>query len=150
MAEFSPTRTHATWKPRVSKAHLPYYRCSECGAIIQGIDGNVEITYTNDGERSLVFEPPYGHVDFTPSCCGKPMEKLELIPASEVEDRFKLTYEILGGMNNNCIEVNWRSVDSRWPTKTRSLTATKTLACSARSAASASSRFTPMLRIWAW
>ena len=72
MAEFSPTRTHATWKPRVSSAH----------------------------------------------CCGKPMERIELVDAADVEDRFKLTYQILGGMNNNCINVNWRSIDStckpRW------------------------------------
>ena len=95
MAEFSPTRTHATWKPRVSSAHLPYYRCSECGAILAGIDGNVEITCTNDGERSLLFEPPYGHVDFKPNCCGKPMERIELVDAADVEDRFKLTYQIL-------------------------------------------------------
>ena len=118
MAEFSPTRTHATWKPRVSSAHLPYYRCSECGAVLAGIDGNVEITCTNDGERSLLFEPPYGHVDFKPNCCGKPMERIELVNAADVEDRFKLTYQILGGMNNNCINVNWRSIDStckpRW------------------------------------
>lgn len=118
MAEFSPTRTHATWKPRVSSAHLPYYRCSECGAILTGIDGDVEITCTNDGERSLLFEPPYGHVDFKPNCCGKPMERIELVDAADVEDRFKLTYQILGGMNNNCINVNWRSIDStckpRW------------------------------------
>ncbi|MEI3324217.1 MAG: hypothetical protein V8R44_02700 [Eggerthellaceae bacterium] len=52
------------------------------------------------------------------SCCGKPMERIELVDAADVEDRFKLTYQILGGMNNNCINVNWRSIDStckpRW------------------------------------
>lgn len=118
MAEYSPTRTHATWKPRVTAAHVPYYRCSECGAVIQGIDGAVDNSMTNDGERSLIFEPSYAHTEFSPSCCGKPMEHLEAIPAEEVEDRFKVNYQIMGGMNNNCIKVDWRSIDAeckpRW------------------------------------
>ncbi len=118
MAEYSVTRTHATWKPRVSAAHVPYYRCSECGAVVGGIDGAVDITMTNDGERSLIFEPPYAHASFQLSCCGKPMEALELIPAESVEDRFKLNYQICGGMNSNAIKVDWRSIDAscklRW------------------------------------
>lgn len=118
MAEYSPTRTHATWKPRVTAAHVPYYRCSECCAVVRGVDGSVDITMTNDGERSLIFEPPYAHVDFQLSCCGKPMEQLELIPAADVEDRFKVNYQILGGMNNNAVKIEWRSIDAeckpRW------------------------------------
>lgn len=118
MAEYSPTRTHATWKPRVTAAHVPYYRCSECGAVVRGVDGSVDITTTNDGERSLIFEPPYAHVDFQLSCCGKPMEQLEFVPAADVEDRFKFNYQILGGMNNNAIKIEWRSIDAeckpRW------------------------------------
>lgn len=118
MAEFSPTRTHATWKPRVTAGHFPYYRCSECGAVVGGMDGTCDITMTNDGERSLIFEPPYAHVEFHPTCCGKPMEKLELIPAADVTDRFSMTYQIMGGMNNNCVKIEWKSPDStcrpRW------------------------------------
>ncbi len=118
MAEFSPTRTHATWKPRITAAHVPYYRCSECGTIVGGIDGAVDITMTNDGERSLIFEPPYAHVQFQMTCCSKPMELVEPIPAAEVADRFKLDYQILGGMNNNAVKVEWRSIDAtcrpRW------------------------------------
>lgn len=111
MAEYSVTRTHATWKPRISAAHVPYYRCSECGAIISGVDGAVDISMTNDGERSLIFEPPYAHVSFQVSCCGKPMDKLEPIPAEDVADRFKLNYQICGGLNNNAIKVDWRCID---------------------------------------
>lgn len=118
MAEYSVTRTHATWKPRVSAAHVPYYRCAECGAVVGGIDGAVDITMTNDGERSLIFEPPYAHVSLQLSCCGKPMELLEPIPAEDVEDRFKFNYQICGGLNNNAIKVEWRSIDAscalRW------------------------------------
>ncbi len=46
------------------------------------------------------------------------MEQLQPITAAEVEDRFKLNYQIMGGLNNNCVKIDWRSVDStckpRW------------------------------------
>ena len=51
MAEFSPTRTHATWKPRVTPVPVPYFRCQECGTVLQGVDGDVEITMS-DNHRS--------------------------------------------------------------------------------------------------
>lgn len=35
MADFSPTRTHATWKPRVTAAHVPFFRCKTCGHVSQ-------------------------------------------------------------------------------------------------------------------
>lgn len=111
MGEFSPTRTHSTWKPRVNAAHVPYFRCPACGAILGGIDGNVELTLTNDGERSLIIEPPYAHVEFNPVCCGKPMERLEPIPAEDVTDKFKLNYQIVGGLNNNALNITWNSKD---------------------------------------
>lgn len=118
MAEFSATRTHATWKPRVTESHIPYYHCPECGAVMAGIDCSAGNELVNDGERSLIFEPAYSKFDMQISCCGKPMERLEPIPSEEVEDRFKLNYQIVGGMNNNALKVDWRSVDStckpRW------------------------------------
>ena len=112
MAEYSPTRTHATWKPRVTSAHIPYFHCTECGAVVQGIDGAVDNQLINDGERSLILMPSYAHVEYQLTCCGKPMEQLQPITAAEVEDRFKLNYQIMGGLNNNCVKIDWRSVDS--------------------------------------
>lgn len=118
MAEYSPTRTHATWKPRVTAAHVPYFHCTECGAVVQGLDGAIDNSMTNDGERSLIFEPSYAHVEYHLTCCGKPMEQLTPIPAVDVADRIKINYQIMGGMNNNCVKVDWRSLDSackpRW------------------------------------
>lgn len=118
MAEYSPTRTHATWKPRVTAAHVPYFHCTECGAVVQGLDGAIDNSMTNDGERSLIFEPSYAHVEYHLTCCGKTMEQLTPIPAVDVADRFKINYQIMGGMNNNCVKVDWRSLDSackpRW------------------------------------
>lgn len=118
MAEFSVTRTHATWKPRVTAHSVPFYHCTECGAVVQGVDCADGNTLINDGERSLIFEPAYTHEHITLSCCGKPMELLEAQPASTVGDRFKVDYEICGGMNNNAVRVEWRSLDAtctpRW------------------------------------
>lgn len=118
MGEYSPTRTHASWKPRVSDAHVPYFRCSECGTIVSAIDGPQANDLINDGERSLINVPAYANNEFHPECCGKPMERLNLIPAEDVEDKIVLKYTILGGMNNNAIEVTWNSKDTackpRW------------------------------------
>lgn len=118
MAEYSPTRTRATWKPRVTSAHVPYFHCPECGAVVQGVDGSVNNALTNDGERSLIFEPSYAHNNFQLFCCEKPMEQLEYLPAEEVADRFVVDYTIIGGMNNNCVRIDWKTPDStckpRW------------------------------------
>lgn len=107
MAEFSPTRTHATWKPRVTAAHIPFYRCNTCGTIFAGIDSPVETHTVDDGERSLRVELPYSSIEINPSCCGEPMEKLEPIPWEDVQNQFKFDYRILGGFNNNCVEIKW-------------------------------------------
>lgn len=118
MAEFSPTEPMQPEAARQLRRTFPTTAAANAAPFLPASTADVEITCTNDGERSLLFEPPYGHVDFKPNCCGKPMERIELVDAADVEDRFKLTYQILGGMNNNCINVNWRSVDStckpRW------------------------------------
>lgn len=117
-AEYSPTRTHATWKPRVADAHAPFYRCSECGTVVRGVDGDADNALIDDGERSKIFEPSYVKSKFEISCCGKPMEPLEPIPVEEVADRFTMNYQIVGGLNSNGLNVTWSSKDAsckpRW------------------------------------
>ena len=89
MAEYSPTRTHATWKPRVTSAHIPYFHCTECGAVVQGIDGAVDNQLsTTVNDRSFLSLPTHMSNNQL-TCCGKPMEQLQPIAAAEVEDRFK-------------------------------------------------------------
>ena len=110
MAEFSPTRTHATWKPRVTPVPVPYFRCSVCGAVLQGVDGDVEITMS-DNHRSQVAELPYAHTDFHPECCGKPMERLEGISYLEVKDKLDLDYQIVGSYDHNALRVTWKVVE---------------------------------------
>ena len=111
MADFSPTRTHATWKPRVTAAHVPFFRCKTCGHVFAALDHGGEITLRNDGERSLINEPPYSNAEFHPECCGEPMELLKPIPHEEVEDKIKLNYQIVGGMNSNGLNVTWSVKD---------------------------------------
>lgn len=117
MAEFSPTRTHATWKPRVTPVPVPYFRCQECGAVLQGVDGDVEITMS-DNYRSQVAELPYAHTDFHPECCGKPMERLEGISHLEVKDKLDLDYQIVGSYDHNALRVTWKvkepGYEPRW------------------------------------
>ena len=39
--KYSVTRTRATWKPRIADDDLPFYRCPECGRVLQGIAGSL-------------------------------------------------------------------------------------------------------------
>lgn len=118
MADFSPTRTHSTWKPRVTSTSVPYFRCAHCGSIYAGVDGAVDITWYNDGERSLIAQPPYATAEFHPECCGEAMEHLVPVAAAEVSDKIALDYQILGGMNSNALNVTWSVKDAectpRW------------------------------------
>lgn len=118
MTEFSATRTHATWKPRVTEASIPFYRCNECGAIFAGIDSRAPIEAINDGERSLRVELPYSSIECHPVCCGQEMERLPMTPWEDVRDRFEFDYHIVGGFNNNAVQITWKSKDStlepRW------------------------------------
>lgn len=111
MADFSITRSHSTWKPRVVANPIPYFRCSSCGAVLAGIDGDCPINWTNPKERAKQANLPYAQITYRPVCCGDPMEKLEAIPHTEVADKIKLDYQIVGGSNNNALTVTWSSVD---------------------------------------
>jgi hypothetical protein len=118
MAEFSVTRTHSGWKPRTTTAHVPFYRCSECGHVYVNLDDSQEITLINDGERSLRMNLPYGHEPAEPWCHGKPMEALTPLKWEDYDDRIHFDYRLLGGLNNNCAEVSWKvgepGCEPRW------------------------------------
>ena len=105
--EYSPTRTHATWKPRTTLAHYPFFVCEECGHVYANVDDAHEVTLIDDGERSLRIDLPYGHETPAPQCHGKPMKALEPISWEEADDRIHFDFQFLGGFNNNCTEVTW-------------------------------------------
>jgi len=116
--EVSPTRTHATWKPRTTQAHYPFYRCKECGHVYANVDDAHEIALIDDGERSLRMDLPCGHETLAPTCHGAAMEPLEPIDWQEVDERFHFDYRFMGGYDNNCIEVSWtvkeEGCEPRW------------------------------------
>ena len=49
--KYSVTRTRATWKPRIADDDLPFYRCPECGRVLQGIAGSLPGSFS-DGLRN--------------------------------------------------------------------------------------------------
>ncbi len=112
--KYSITRTRATWKPRVTDSDLPFFRCSACGRVYQGIAGCEPAVMTGTG-RTLVAEPPYARdMQETPSCCGQPMERLEFVELESLPEGLELDYRILGGYNSNAVECSWRIMDDRY------------------------------------
>ncbi len=105
MVEFSVTRTHATWKPRITEEDVPLFVCSECGSIYAGITGPQSATYSGSG-RSLVAEPPFLGMA-APSCCGKSMEEVAYIDSDDLPKGVEIDYRFEGGFNNNCLKVFW-------------------------------------------
>ena len=55
--KYSVTRTRATWKPRIADDDLPFYRCPECGRVLQGIAGSLPGSFS-DGLRNPMADPP--------------------------------------------------------------------------------------------
>lgn len=110
---FSPTRTKATWKPRVTDADLPFFACGEDVAL--GLGGS-ERTFLTDPGRNPVAELPYAHLGCTEaSPDGQPGQQAEgalralpLVGADELPDGVSFDYAIIGGYNNNAVRVSWR------------------------------------------
>ena len=105
--EFSATRTHATWKPRVTEADIPLFHCPECGHVYQGITDGSPLTFSGTG-RSLVAELPFQNVA-APLCprCGKPLESIPFIEHDNLPDGIELDFQFRGGFNNNCVKIKW-------------------------------------------
>lgn len=159
---YGPTRTRATWKPRVGEGDLAFFETDD-GVLALGLHGARSGRY--DGtDRSNVFSPDYLLID------GK--ETMEFAETAPDAERFHIGFDIVGGFENNAIRVFWPDDEhprwialktftgfqvkypqpgkrppsfSRLPTKTPTATATKPLADDARSTAnqgSSSMRFT--------
>lgn len=107
--EFSPTRTHATWKPRVFDNDLAIYECPTCHQVHIGVTDGSDVTWTGTG-RSLVAELPYGRSE-APFCdrCGTRMEPMPLIDVADLPLEFTLDFQFRGGFNSNCVKIKWFS-----------------------------------------
>ena len=94
--KYSVTRTRATWKPRIADDDLPFYRCPECGRVLQGIAGSLPGSFS-DGLRNPMAEPPYAHdMQSLPTCCGSALERMELTELDALPEGIEFDYRILG------------------------------------------------------
>lgn len=115
-----PLRTHHTWKPRVVDTPLTFFRCADCGTIVMLQDTGAAIENPGSG-RDRISILPYDMPKCIPHCCGKPMEVLPFVEYDEeVEKRFYLEHETVGGVNENGLRIHWETFEEgcvpRWIT----------------------------------
>ena len=94
---FGPRRCRDTRKPLAAQCpDTAFYRCPVCGSVF----------CVTGAEAKSGAEGGPGHADGGPqlSCCGASMERL--IPASSGEGG-PITYQIVGGYNDNAVRVSW-------------------------------------------
>lgn len=95
MAEqiFSARRCRDTRKPRAEQCpDTAFYRCKDCGSL-----------FTLTGEKALEEKEIL--------CCGQPSVRLMPVSAESVKDRLEVSYEIIGGYNDNSVRVQWSGPD---------------------------------------
>lgn len=85
---FGPRRSRTARKPSVQCPDVVFYRCSRCGMIHQ------HVGRSRSEPRVL--------------CCGEWMEFLKPIPVAEARPRCDITYQIVGGYNDNGVRVYWK------------------------------------------
>lgn len=108
--EYSITRTKATWKPRITDADIPFFKCDTCGCIFAGVSSNEQSVFSGTG-RSLVAEPSYLHVS-APVCCGQQMSRVGFLEKDDLPESISLDYRFEGGFNNNCLKISWSVTDT--------------------------------------
>ena len=89
--EFSPLRSKASRKPWPECPDVIIYRCASCGRLFQDLGG---------------LNPKC-----SPCCCTEPMERLIPLDAGELPPDLSLDYAIVGGFNNNAVQVFWKATD---------------------------------------
>ena len=103
--EFRITRTHATWKPRVTAEDIPFFEASGSRDVLMALGGEVA-SHTSGSGRSLVHELPYASVHVS----EVEAERVQLVSMADLPEGVTLNYRIDGGFNNNCIVFSW-SID---------------------------------------
>ena len=102
-ARLSPTRTRATWKPRIGDEDVPLFTCATCGRTYVGL-GSAPAQIMTDQWRSVIMQPPYAQVG-QPTCCGQPVQPTTL--RSTRATAVGYTIDFLGGMDNNRLVLSW-------------------------------------------
>jgi hypothetical protein len=86
---FSPLRSKAARKPWPECPDIVIYRCRHCNRMYQG----------------LAYDRP----DQEPACCEIPMERLKPKHLEEVFTVINVEYRIVGGHNQNAVQVYWET-----------------------------------------
>lgn len=107
----SPTRTKATWKPRVASEPLPFFshglgnHAAVRPQFLLGIDDGSDIALEGDN-RTPEMKLPYV---FSSKPHTDSLSATRVMPdiASGLIDRFNFQIKIVGGFNVNALEVRW-------------------------------------------
>ncbi|MEG0876870.1 MAG: hypothetical protein RSF77_07025 [Oscillospiraceae bacterium] len=89
-----PCRYLAAAKPLLKRGAVSIFSCSVCGGVFTGWE---------KGASAPIF-----------TCCGKPTEKLKPRSAEELPKGARLYYDIVGGLNENCIRAFWEGEKPQW------------------------------------
>ena len=112
----SPTRTRATWKPGVSDEPIPFYGCDGCAAVFVGVDGGEGPQLAGGGRRPTI-KLPYAPAPDASACAGS-LARLAAADAASIADRLELSYDVVGGFDQNALRVFWKvredGCEPRW------------------------------------
>jgi len=89
-----PCRYLATSKPLIKSPPLSFYRCPVCGTVMRGT--------IPEGKACEIL------------CCGAKSERLLPNPSENLPDDRTLNYDIVGGLNENCVRVLWAGKNPDW------------------------------------
>lgn len=102
---FSPTRTKATWKPRVSDDDILFLKSADNTLTILGVSGT-ETAQCKEGGRTPLIELPYASF---PDQTAEGYAQASYM--NELPQGIQLDYRILGGFNANSLEISWQETD---------------------------------------
>lgn len=105
--EFSATRSHAGFKPRVCEDDIPFYECPSCGHVHIGVTDGEPIAWSGSGSTKIA-ELPFVRTE-APTCtaCGVKMEPIPFVEHEDVPEDFELDFQFRGGFNANCVKIKW-------------------------------------------
>lgn len=90
--KFGIKRSRETTKPKVVCPEIYFYECQNCKSTMLIIGNSTD-------------EFKY--------CCSNKMKRLDSINAEEIKDKILINYRIVGGFNDNAIEVSWKIVEEK-------------------------------------
>ncbi|MEG0417930.1 hypothetical protein [Gordonibacter sp.] len=99
----SPTRTRATWKPRVGNEDVDLFACARCGQVYVGL-GSTAAGVETDKWRSVIMQPPYAGSP-CPTCCGEAAAPVAFAPVQPADVGYAVNF--LGGMDANRLVLSW-------------------------------------------